>query len=120
MAAVPAKGTMVAIGQASGRTYSIDIYLDDIDDANVNFDSGTGASATSDTYYVFPEGVTITDLILESATEDCDRIRIVANGTPTSMVLRHKVNFLASVQQRPRIAIGVNPGTRFIFVQVAT
>jgi len=118
MAATPQYGTMIFRGANSGRTYVTDIYVSDVNNALVRFDSGAGASSSSDTFITFPEPVILEDYAQVSGTADTTRIRLLANGVPTPHILRYAVH-LTSLNNRPRLSIGFNAGTRISALQMS-
>ena len=63
-------GTIQAVGLQSGQGYSIDCAIPDAVATLWTFDSGAGATTTSDAFYIFPEDVVITDVSMAAAPTD--------------------------------------------------
>jgi len=97
-----AYGTMIYVG-VSGRTYVKDLYFGDTAGKPINFDNGSGASASSENNFLTPEAGAITDVIMASATAQT-KLQVTANGAPSGDILRDSVH-LASVAFRPRLNI---------------
>jgi len=96
------QGTATFIG-ASGRTYTKDLYLDDVAGAPVNFDSGAGASATSDTYTSIPEQCYLADVAIVTGAAQT-KISVIRNGVPTGNLLRQTLH-LNTLAFRPALRI---------------
>ena len=58
------------LGLRSKRIYNVDAYYSDVVNALVNFDSGQGASATSNTFWVAPEPVRLIDAVIVTGGTD--------------------------------------------------
>lgn len=111
------KGVLVLIGR-SGRRYSKQLYFDDTAAHQVNFDSGVGASATSENFFnISPEDMTIIDLILAAATGQT-QTQVVRNNVGTGDYLLNSVQ-LASVATRTPLAIPLRTGDKLALIQVA-
>lgn len=106
----------VLLRGVSGRTYYKDIYLSDTANAFITFDSGSGASATSDNKTVPQENVFIEDVVVVTGTAKT-KIQIVVNGAPTGDILRQTVH-LSSVTFRPRLAIPVSKGAQLQMIEL--
>lgn len=117
MAATPQYGQVFFRG-VSGRQYPIDIYLSDVANANVRFDSGAGASSTSDTRWRCPEAGIIEDVSIHTGTVDTTKLRMLKGQFPLPDVLRY-VNFLDTLTQRPRLAIPYRGGEDIAAIQLA-
>lgn len=115
--ATPKPGTMTFTG-ASGKTYSVELYLSDVDGALINWDGGAGAGTASPDFWTPPENVILTDYAMVTGTADTEKIRITVNGRPTQHILRYET-FLTSLQSRPRLQIGFRQGARIAAIQVA-
>ena len=117
MVATPKYGSMVFVG-ASGKTYSVDKYVSDVNAGLTNWDGGAGAGASSPTYWVAPENVTLVDYAQVTGTADTEKIRLVANGKPTMHVLRYGVH-LTTLNSRPKLAINFRAGTQISCIQIS-
>ena len=117
MVATPQYGAMMFRG-VSGKTYAVDIYVSDVNAAAINFDSGAGASSTSDTFITFPENVILVDYAQVTGTADTEKIRLTAGGKPTAHVLRYGVH-LTTLNNRPALNIGFKAGARIGALQIS-
>ena len=105
-------------GLSTGKTYSIDGYVSDVNAAYVNFDGGAGASTTSPTNWIAPEPVALIDFSMTTGTADTEKIRIISNGRPTSHVLRY-VTHVSTAANRPRLNISFGQGTQIGAFQIS-
>lgn len=117
MAATPQYGAMIFVG-ASGKTYSIDIYVSDVNAGLINWDGGSGAGSTSPTFWICPEDVVLSDYAQVTGTADTEKIRMLSNGRPTAHVLRYGVH-LTSLNNRPTLNIGFKAGTQIGASQIS-
>jgi len=117
MTATPKYGGMIFVGK-SGKTYSIDMYVSDVNGAQVNFDGGSGASSSSPTFWIAPEDVVLTDYAQVTGTADTEKLRLTANGRPISSILRYGVH-LTSLNNRPKLQIGFRAGTQIGAIQLS-
>ena len=118
MAAAPQLATLTFAGQQTGRSHSVDLYLSDVVAALTNFDSGAGAGAASDTFWIAPENVILTDFSVKTGLTDTTKIVVVANSVQTGNRLRY-ANFLNTLAFRPALKIPFRAGTKIGFVQEA-
>ena len=118
MAATPQYGTIFLKGVQTQRTYAVDVYISDVASAAVNFDSGSGASSGSDTFYIAPENVILVDFSVVTGLADTTKISINANGVQTGNRLRY-ANQLNSLNNRPQLAIPFRAGSKIAFSQEA-
>jgi len=109
-------GTFVLKG-FSGRTYSVDCYLDDTATNPVRFDGGAGATATSPTFWTSPELTCLIDVIIAAATGQT-KTQLSRNNAPTGNILRNSVQ-LASVTVRPDLRIVYPAGSQIMATQLA-
>lgn len=119
MAATPQYGTAMFKGIDSGKTYAVDIYISDVANAVVNFDSGSGASSTSLGFWKAPERVVLYDLSIASGTADTKSIFPTADGGQIAGFRFRYANFLNTLATRPSLAIGFRQGTNIGFTQSA-
>jgi hypothetical protein len=96
----------------------VDIYVSDVNGAQVNFDNGGGASSTSETFVSFDEPVILEDYSQVTGTADTEKIRLTANGKPLGTTLRYGVH-LTSLNNRPRLNIPFRAGTRIGAIQIS-
>lgn len=117
MAATPQYGSMIFRG-ASGKTYSVDIYVSDVNGAVINWDSGAGAGATSGTFITFPENVILEDYAQVTGTADTEKIRLAVGGRPTPHVLRYVIH-VSTIATRPKLRIGFTANSRISAIQIS-
>jgi len=118
MVAAPQYGQMLFRGRSTGQLYATDIYVSDVNGASINFDSGAGASASSETFISFPEPVLLVDYSQVTGTADTEKIRITANSQPTPHILRYGVH-LTTLNNRPVLNIPFKAGTRISAIQIS-
>lgn len=117
MAATPQYGGMFFIG-ASGKTYSVDVYVSDVNGGSVRFDSGAGAGTGSSEFITFPESVVLSDFSMVTGTADTEKIRLTVGGRPTAHILRYGVH-LTTIATRPALKIGFTPNARIGALQIS-
>lgn len=110
-------GTMIFVGLRTRKTYFVDIYLDDVADALVNFDGGSGATATSPEEWRPPETVVLTDIAIVTGAAQT-KLQLTRNNQPTGDMLRQTMH-LNTLAFRPRIAIGFGAGATVRAIQKA-
>jgi len=118
MVAAAQYGSFTFLGLASRLVYTIDAYVSDVANANVRFDSGSGASSTSDTFWAPPEPVQLRDFAMVTGTADTTKIRLVVNGVNTPNILRYTPH-LTTNPMRPPLSLVVGAGGRFAAIQLA-
>lgn len=116
MTATPQYATMIFRGLRSSRTYVKDVYLSDVLNAAVTFDSGAGASATSPDSWLPPEDVTLLDYSQITGTADTTKLQPCRNDIPTGDMLRYLIH-LTSLNNRPVLRIGFRSATKVSFLQ---
>ncbi len=109
-------GSAIFVGQSRRRYYK-DCYLDDSAGAAVRWDNGAGASATSDTFWIPPEGVVLVDLIIASATAQT-KTQICRDNVPTGDICRNSLH-LAAVTNRPALAVPFGKSQKISALQLA-
>lgn len=97
---------------------SVDLYLSDVVNGAVNFDSGISAGATSETFYKCPINGKIIDLSILTGMTDTTCVRATINGSPTKSVIRYN-SHLNTSSQRTQLNIPVAAGENIGFVQLA-
>jgi len=117
MAATPQYCAFVFIG-ASGKTYSVDGYVSDVNGARVTFDGGAGAGTTSPDFWIPPENVILTDFSMVTGTADTEKIRMTVNGRPLGQILRY-VPHLTTNSNRPKLTIGFKAGSQVSAFQIS-
>lgn len=118
MVAAPQMATMTFIGRQTGQTYSKDVYLSDVVAGLVNWDSGAGASANSETFWTPPEAVVMRDFSILTGMTDTTAMQITKNGVPSGNILRY-ANYLNTLNSRPPMMIAFPAGTKIGLIQIA-
>jgi len=118
MGATPQYASMYFIGMKTGKTYSIDAYVSDVNGARINFDEGAGAGIGTADFITFDEPVQLKDFSIITGTADTEKIRLVAGGKPTRHVLRYSL-FLNTLATRPALAINFAAGSRISAFQIS-
>jgi len=103
---------------ASGKTYSVDGYVSDVNGGLINWDGGAGASSSSPTFWIAPENVVLKDYQMITGTADTEKIRLSVNGRPTTHVLRYTVH-LTTLNNRPDLSIGFTQGSQIGAIQIS-
>ena len=117
MAATPQYGAMTFIGQ-SGRTYSKDIYVSDVNNALINWDTGNGAGSGTPTEFRLPENALLRDFAIVTGTADTEKIALTRNSIPTGNILRY-VPHLTTNSQRPPLNLPFAQGDVLTAVQIS-
>jgi hypothetical protein len=110
-------GTMIFYGNQSKRSYVVDVYLDDVAGAAINFDQGAGAGATTREEISFIEGVVLADVAIVTGAAQT-KLQICKNGVPTGDMLRHTMH-LNTLAFRPRLVIPFSAGEKLSALQLA-
>lgn len=111
------QGTAIFAGLRSRKSYIVDIYLDDVADALINWDGGAGSSATSPEYWTPTEPVILTDMAIVTGAAQT-KLQLMAGNRPTGDMLRHTLQ-LNTLAKRPSLAIGFNAGQAVRAIQKA-
>jgi len=111
------EGTAILLGVQSRKTYVVDVYLDDVADAPVNWDGGAGASATSPEEWIPPEAVILTDIAIVTGAAQT-KLQLLRGNNPTGDMIRHTLH-LNTLAYRPRLQIGWAGGSRLRALQKA-
>jgi len=115
--AAPQYGSAIFQG-ASGKTYSVDMYLSDVNAGSVNWDGGAGAGASSPTYWKAPEDVTLVDYAQVTGMTDTEKIRLTVNARPTMHVLRYVIH-VSTIATRPALRIGFKANAEIAGIQIS-
>jgi hypothetical protein len=118
MAAAPQYGGCIFRGLSTGKTYAVDVYASDVANALINLDGGSGASATSPSFWINPEDVTLIDFFIHTGMTDTTKIRLVSNGRPTTHIIRYAAQ-LDTSNARPAFNISFRAGTQISAIQLA-
>lgn len=117
MVATPQYACFIFRGK-SGKSYSVDAYVSDVNAARINWDGGSGAGTASPTFWKPPENVILEDYSMTTGTADTEKIRLVANGRPLMQVLRY-VPHVSTAANRPKLAIGFTANTEISAFQIS-
>ena len=117
MSATPKEGTAVFMG-LSGRLYHKHIYCSDVANALVNFDSGQGASATSDSFFLVPEPCYLIDVSIVTGMADTTKLQVARNSVPTGDICQYVVH-VSTIAMRPALNIPFGAGSKITFIQLA-
>jgi len=110
------QGTVTFVGR-SGRTYTKDLYLDDVATAPANWDSGGGAAATSAEYTTVPEPCVLADVAIVTGAAQT-KLHVTRNGVGTGNMLRHTLH-LNTLAFRPSLRIPFLAGDNIALIQLA-
>jgi len=114
--AAPQYGLALFVGLKTKRTYSKDLYISDEAAALVNWDSGAGASATSETFWTPPEPVVLRDFSVHTGMTQTSA-RVARNGVPTGDTIRYAIH-LDTLNNRPMLNIPFAAGDKVQITQV--
>ena len=106
----PTYGVASFVGR-SGRTYSKDIYLADVADDLVNWDSGGGAGAATEQFWTPPEPVVLKDISITTGPTVIFKLQITRDGVPTGDIAR-LLPHLDTIAFRPQLSIPFMAGQR--------
>ena len=115
--AAPQYGGIVLRGR-SGRTYTKDLYHSDVANALVRFDSGSGASSTSETFWTCPEDLLLVDYYIVTGMTDTTKMQLTKDGVQTGDILRF-VPHLTTNALRPQLTIPFRRGQKIGALQLA-
>lgn len=117
MVAAPQYATFVFMTNG-GTNIAVDAYLSDVANGAVNFDSGTSAASTSETFWKAPVSGRLVDFSIKTGMTDTTCARITINGSPTKSVVRY-ANHLNTMALRPPLNIPIAAGENLGAVQLA-
>lgn len=114
----PQSGVAIFYGLRSHKTYAKDIYINAVAGALINWDSGQGSSATSETFWTPPEPVALVDVALVTGIVNGTKLQLTRNGVPTGDIIRYGPH-TDSVATRPRLNIPFAAGDKIAATQLA-
>ncbi|KKL87476.1 hypothetical protein LCGC14_1934340 [marine sediment metagenome] len=117
MYVTPKSATFSFLGLQTGVVYPIEAYISDVANANVRFDSGGGASATSAEFWTPPENVQLRDFAQVVGPTVAFKLRLSINGVNAPGLLRFEMH-LSTLSFRPPLSLVVPAGGRFSAVQL--
>lgn len=113
----PKNAQFTFLGLQTGTIYPIEAYISDVDGANVTFDSGAGAKATSEPSWTPPEPVQLRDYSQVSGPTVAFKLRLAINGVNAPGLLRFEMH-LSTNPFRPPLSLAVPAGARFSAIQL--
>lgn len=119
MAAAARYGTATFYGLQSKQNQSVDIYISDVANAQVNFDSGNGASSSSLTFWRAPEDCVLVDISLATGLTDTTNIVATSDGRQLEGARYRYANHINTLTTRSSISKGFKRGSSVGFIQVA-
>lgn len=108
-------GTLILRG-ASGRTYSVDMYIPDAVATNVTFNGSGLAGAASNNYWSPPENCVITDIVAVATPTAVGAILTLDGAQYTNQCVRW-ANQQDTLATRPALNIPVIAGVQLGAVQ---
>lgn len=118
MVAAPQTGEFVFMGLKTKRKRIIHAYFSDVANAQVNLNSGAGASATSDTRITAPEDLYLVDMLIHTGMTDTTNVVPTINQTMIkNFRLRYANQLDTSGNGRPHVNMFVPAGAQFGAVQ---
>ena len=106
MTATPKFGSFTFVGVKTGKTYTKEIYVSDVNAALIQWDLGAGAGASSGNFWKTPEPVILIDFAMVTGTADTEKIRLNFNGVHSGHILRYDTH-LTSLATRERLNIKI-------------
>jgi len=113
----PTYGTAVFKGLQTSQTYSVDFYVSDVVGAPVQWDNGTGASATSGPFWKSPENVALIDLSIVTGPTVMVGLIPTSDGFPIGGQRFRIANFLNTLATRASVALGFARGKNIGMIQ---
>lgn len=108
----PTTATATFVG-ASGKTYSVDIYIADAVGTACKFDSGSGAGTGSLPFWKCPEQVVLRDMAIVTGPTVITNLIVTADGAVIPGQRLRLTSFLTTLATRPPLNIGFRSGTNF-------
>lgn len=115
MAATPKNGTMTFDG-ASGRSYTVSVYLSDVAAADITWSQDGAAVAGSPSYWIAPESVRLRDFSVVTGTVDTTVMKLLINGVSVGQILAY-ANHVNTIATRPNPSIPITAGREVRFRQ---
>lgn len=109
-------GTMVLLGQQSGKIYTVDLYIPDATGTFLGFNPAGLASSTSPTSYRIPENCNIVDISIGTAPTAVGAALSVNSAVVNGGAIRW-ANQLQTLATRLKLKIPVYAGDFITFTQ---
>jgi len=113
----PTYASISFMGLRSRKTYTKDVYIADVANAQVHWDAGQGASGTTPTEWICPEPVLLGDIAVVSGPTVIFKLQITRNGVPTGDIIR-LVPHLTTNPMRPRLQVGFETYARIAAIEL--
>lgn len=108
--------TLFAIGQKTGKTYAVDLYVPDAVSTKVCWNPNGLAASTSETYWSAPENVIIIDISAVGAPTAVGG-NFTFNGAVANGNTFRWANQANTLSNRAKMTIPVNQGTQIGILQ---
>lgn len=102
-------GTLFFRG-ASGRLYTLDVYVSDVVAAAVTINTNGAAVAGSPAYWIPPEDVALEDYSIVTGNTVAVGVTLEQNGAPRPGTAMRTANHLNTLNNRPKLAVGFPMG----------
>lgn len=113
----PTYGALYLRGVNSGKSYVAGFYISDVVGAPLQWDNGSGASATSGAFYKIPERCVAYDCQVTTGPTVMTNFVLTADGGQIPGARLRISGFLDTLATRPTLAIGFNQGTNLGAIQ---
>lgn len=113
----PTYGTATLKGLETGNTYQVDFYIADVVGDLVNFDSGNGAGAATNTFWKCPENCVLTDLSIATGPTVMTQLIPTSDGGVLAGKVYRIANFLSTLAYRPNLLLGFKRGSNFGMIE---
>ena len=102
-----------------GAPIMVDVFISDVANEALKFDSGAGASSASQDFVTFNDFVHIYDLSLKTGLTDTTKVRLTINGQPVPSAILRYANHVNTLNNRPALNLKLRPGSRLGGIQLA-
>lgn len=102
-------GSLIMVGNKSGRTYTVDLYIPDATATLLTFNAAGLAGSGSPSTYRVPEDVTIIDVSIGTAPTAVGATLNVNGAVVNGGTLRW-ANQLQTLANRAKLAVGIKQG----------
>lgn len=109
-------GTMVLIGQSTGKTYTVDLYIPDATATVLTFNSSGLAASTSPNYWKAPERCNLVDVSIAAAPTAVGAALTLSGALYSGNTVRW-ANQLATLATRMKLKIPIPAGEQLGFLQ---
>jgi len=109
-------GTLLAVGNKSGRTYSFDLYVPDAVATYIGFNKSGLAGTASPTVFTAEEDMTVVDISIAAAPTAVGAVFQIGQGSQNGTTIRW-ANQLAANPNRPKFRIGLPSGAQVSMLQ---